>query len=139
MDNELFRKKSIDKIKSPDNLDELIRVSNPGVWLLLVSVIVLLVGMCLWGIWGRIDSTLETTVYVENGVVICNVSQENATSVKPGMTVKFGEYEATLSELLEKEGDNYYFTIQTQDAPVNGLYEGKIVISTTKPISFVLN
>ena len=42
MDNELFRKKSLDKMKSPDNIDDFIRVSNPGVWLLIVSVILLL-------------------------------------------------------------------------------------------------
>lgn len=48
MDNELFRKKNLSKIISPENIDDFIRVSNPGVWLLLISVVMLLVGMCLW-------------------------------------------------------------------------------------------
>lgn len=139
MDNELFRKKSLEKVKSPDNIDEFIRVSNPGVWLLLISVIMLLVGMCLWGIWGHIDSTIETTVYVENGEVICYVSEEQATSVKTGMTVTFENYEAVVSEFLKKEVDDFYYVLQSEDIIPNGLYDGKIVISTTKPISFVMN
>ena len=44
MDNELFRKKSLEKVKSPENIDDFIRVSNPGVWLILISVIMLMVG-----------------------------------------------------------------------------------------------
>lgn len=31
MDNELFRKKNLSKIISPENIDDFIRVSNPGV------------------------------------------------------------------------------------------------------------
>lgn len=139
MDNELFRKKSLEKIKSPENIDDFIRVSNPGVWLLLVSVILLLIGMCLWGIWGHIDSTIETTVYVEGGTVICYVPEDKATSVKTGMTVAFENFEAVVCDFLEKQEDDYYYILQSEETIPNGLYDGKIVISETKPISFVMN
>ncbi len=43
MQEKLFR----EKVKSPENLDDYIRISNPGVWLLLVSAIVLLIGACV--------------------------------------------------------------------------------------------
>ena len=36
MNEEIFRKKSLDKVKSPENLDDYIRVSNPGVWLFIL-------------------------------------------------------------------------------------------------------
>ena len=44
MSEEIFRKKNLDKIKSPENLNDYLRVSNPGVWMLLAAVIVLLIG-----------------------------------------------------------------------------------------------
>ena len=50
MNEGLFRKKSIDKISSPEQLDDYIRVSNPAIWMLLSCIIILLVGMCVWGI-----------------------------------------------------------------------------------------
>ena len=45
MDNQLFRKKSLDKVSSPEQLNDYIRVSNPGVWIALTAVIVLLFGV----------------------------------------------------------------------------------------------
>ena len=74
---EIFRKKSLDKIKSPENIDDYIRVSNPAVWLILISVIVLLAGAGFWGVFGRIDSTVPVTVNVENGNAVCYVEKEN--------------------------------------------------------------
>lgn len=43
MNEQLFRKKSIERVNSPEQLNEHIRVANPGVWLVLAAVIALLV------------------------------------------------------------------------------------------------
>lgn len=44
MNEQVFRKKSVDRVSSPEQLNEYIRVSNPGVWMILAAIIVLLVG-----------------------------------------------------------------------------------------------
>ena len=80
MSEEIFRKKSLDKVKSPENLDDYIQVSNPGVWLLLISVIVLLAGACVWGIFGHIDSTVETSIRAENETVVCYITNDAISS-----------------------------------------------------------
>ena len=54
MDNNLFRKKSIDKVSSPEKLDDYIRVTTPSVWITLVAILVVIVGASIWGIFGRI-------------------------------------------------------------------------------------
>ena len=56
MDNSIFRKKSIERISSPEQLGDYIRVSNPSVWIILGAIIVLLIGSCVWGIFGTIDT-----------------------------------------------------------------------------------
>ena len=99
MSEEIFRKKSLDKVKSPENLDDYIQVSNPGVWLLLISVIVLLAGACVWGIFGHLDSTAETSVHVENGAVVCYVADKDISSIQEEMTVKFSGFEAVVRPL----------------------------------------
>ena len=43
MSNPIFRKKSIEKVTSPEQINDYIRVSNPSVWMILAAVIVLLV------------------------------------------------------------------------------------------------
>ena len=139
MSEELFRKKSLDKVKSPENLDDYIQVSNPGVWLLLVSVLVLLSGACVWGISGRMDSTVETSIRAENGTVVCYVADEDISSVHENTTVRFGDFEAVITEIGQKEALGYVCVLRPDQAVPNGIYEGKAVTRSVRPISFVLN
>ena len=60
--NTIFRNKSIEKVSSPEQLNDYIQVTTPSVWIMLVAVIILLVGMLIWGIFGEIH------VNTENGV-----------------------------------------------------------------------
>ncbi len=50
----VFREKSMENINSPDKLNDYIRVSTPGVWLVLAAVTVLLIGILVWGIFGTL-------------------------------------------------------------------------------------
>lgn len=60
MGNPVFRQKSIEKISSPEQMNDYIRVSNPSVWIILAAVIVLLAGVFVWGLFGRLDSAFQT-------------------------------------------------------------------------------
>ena len=139
MSEEIFRRKSLDKVKSPENLDDYIQVSNPGVWLLLISVIVLLAGACVWGIFGHIDSTVETSIYVENGTIVCYVADEDISSVQEGMAVKLSGFEAVIIEIGQKEDMGYVCILKSDRTIPDGFYEGKIVTKSIKPLSFILN
>ena len=139
MSGEIFRKKSLDKVKSPESLDDYIRVSNPGVWLLLISVIVLLIGAVVWGIFGHIDSTVPASVRIENGTAVCYVSEENMTSVKVGQTVKLEGYETVIESVGNKTDDGYVCTLSNISGLADGFYEGNIIVESYKPLSFILN
>ena len=139
MSEEIFRKKSLDKVKSPESLDDYIRVSNPGVWLLLVSVIVLLAGAVVWGAFGHIDSTVPATVHIENGQAICEIDEENISSVRVGQTVKFENSEAVIETVGDRTDTGYVCTLSGVSALSDGFYEGKVVVESYKPLSFILN
>lgn len=139
MREEIFRKKSLDKVKSPENLDDYIHVSNPGVWLLLISIIILLAGACVWGAFGHIDSTAPTTVLAESGTAACFVADEDISSVHEGLTVKFDGFEAVITEIGEKEESGYVCVLQPSQSVPDGFYEGIIITKSVKPLSFVLN
>ena len=53
--SELFREKSLQRIHSPEELSDYIRVATPSVWLVLLATAILLVGMLAWSILGTID------------------------------------------------------------------------------------
>lgn len=138
MNEEIFRKKSLDRINAVESLDEYIRVANPGVWLLLISVLVLLAGACIWGIFGHVDSSLPVSVTAENGRVSCFVSAERNVTPEKGMTIEFNGADGTVDSVSQVSG-GFECVISVDSAPSDGAYEGKLVYDSINPISFILN
>jgi len=62
MNNSLFKQESIDRVSSPEKLDDYIRVTTPSVWIILIAIVILLVGTIFWGIFGKV------TVHNEDGL-----------------------------------------------------------------------
>ena len=56
---DLYREKSLERISSPEQLNDYIRVTTPSVWLVLVMVIVLLIGILSWCIFGTVTETKQ--------------------------------------------------------------------------------
>ena len=71
MSDQIFRKKSLDRISSPEQLNDYIRVANPGIWMILAAVIILLAGVCVWGIFGHLDTKTETVGTAKAGYPEC--------------------------------------------------------------------
>lgn len=77
MKSQLFREKSIERVSSPEQLNDYIRVANPSVWLAFVAVLFLLVGICIWGIFGRLDTVLNVGAITEGEQTICYVKESD--------------------------------------------------------------
>jgi hypothetical protein len=58
---EIFRKEAIEKLSTPDDLDELLQVNSGLSWLLLVSALCLIAGAVIWGIFGQIADKVSLT------------------------------------------------------------------------------
>jgi len=54
--NSIFRKNSLDRISSPEKLNEYIRVSHPSVWIILGAIIVFLIAVIFWAFTAEITS-----------------------------------------------------------------------------------
>lgn len=157
MNEQLFRKKNIERISSPEQLNDYIRVSNPGMWLLFTAVVILLVGVCVWGIFGRLDTKLFVCAVGANGSVVCYVAEDQVSSVSEGMTLIIGEteYHITAVAGAPLAVDNSFgeyalhvgglqigqwvYTLQTDAALPDGVYQAQIVIDSVAPIFFILN
>lgn len=82
MEKSIFRKKSMDKINSPENLDDYIRVTGPSLWLILGAIIALLIGFCAWGALGTIETRTIVGAVVSDGNVVCQCNADILSSVK---------------------------------------------------------
>ena len=157
MNSQLFRKKSVDRVSSPEQLNEYIRVANPGVWMVLAAIIILLAGAIVWGFIGHLDTTLPTAVVCENGQAAIYVKEADISKVAVGMTVRVGEAEyavtgiaaepqrvdGTLSDYaIHASGltqGEWVYALEVSGTFADGVQKAEIVIERISPISFILN
>lgn len=138
MREDIFRKKSIKKIQSPESLNDYIQVSNPSVWLIIIAVIALLVGACIWGILGRIESKVDISATVSDGYAICYVDAQDANEIDPGQKVLFDSNEGSVLSISDFQIDGTYEVLIRTSLP-DGTYDGSIVTESVAPFSFIFN
>ena len=86
MENDtVFRDKSIERLSSPDQLNDYVKLSDPGIWFILAAIVVVLTGACIFGIFGHIDSKVPGVGIVKEGRMVCLVKKEYGDRFKPGM------------------------------------------------------
>ena len=59
MDSGLFRKTALERISSPERLNEYIKITRPGGWSVLVACLALLLAVSLWAFYGGIPDTIH--------------------------------------------------------------------------------
>ena len=50
----LFRKESLDNLKSPEKLNDFLRVTNVPVWIILIAIFIIGIGFVYWCITANI-------------------------------------------------------------------------------------
>lgn len=160
MESNIFRKKSMERISSPEQLTDYIKVANPGVWLLLGAIIVLLAGICVWGVYGRLDTVVKGAAVSKNGTLVCYVTEDNAGKIQPGMKLTANGAEFTVSDISAQpvsagsvlddyalhvgdfqSGDWVYSVTAagTENVASDGVYSAEIVVDSVSPKIFVIN
>ena len=127
---QLYRKESLDHIQSPEQLDQVLRVTNPGVWLLLTAVILLLAGLLIWGSFTYIDSVALGSAEVSGGVLTFRFDDEDtAQYAEVGMSVTVGETKTEIRS-LGRDGQGV-FALADTDLP-DGVYEAGVQYRQTQ-------
>lgn len=84
----LFRKVALERLSSPEQLDQLMRITSPLDWVALLAVGVLLVCGVLWGIWGSIPTKVEGSGILMSRGGVYTVSARGSGNVK---SIRFKE------------------------------------------------
>ena len=138
MDESIFRKKSLEKISSPESLGDYLRVTSPSVWLILVAIILLLAGILLWSSYASIDSFASGTAQVENGSMRIYFDNEQiARNVKNGMEVRVGETESRI-ESIGTDAEGRLFASAATALP-DGSYPARVIYRQTQILSLLFN
>src|SRR5688500_16670180 len=103
MQNRIFRKVSLDRLSSPEQLDQLTQVTTPRGWLALAAICLLLVTAFVWGVAGRVaDKVAGSGILVRSGGVLEIVSTASGrvvdVAVSVGDSVAEGQVIARLTQ-----------------------------------------
>ena len=87
----LFREKSLERISSPEQLHDYLRVTSPRLWMILGTIVALLVGFVVYASTTRMESTLTVKALVsEFGDISAGLPAGGAEVVAVGMPVRIG-------------------------------------------------
>ena len=154
----VFRQKSLDRISSPEDLDDYVKVANPGVWMILGAVIVLLIGIFVWAAEGTLETRIDALCLVDGNGTLCYISESNIGKVEVGMKVTLSDgteckilgisSEARLSDDVMTdyaqhlagfaEGEWIHGMAVDLSLP-GGIYSAKVTIDEIHPIKFIFN
>ncbi len=91
MESNLFRKSSLERVSSPERLNDYIKITHPGIFGVLFGCLAILIAVSLWGVYGNIPDSVNTVgvIFPQNGVttVIPTISGRISD-----MRVRVGDY-----------------------------------------------
>jgi len=103
MNEKIFRKVSIDRLSSPEQLDRMITVTNSRSWFILIAVGCILIAVIIWSITGSLSTNISARgmLVKSGGIIDICASDEGLISdirVLPGDYVKKGDIIARISQ-----------------------------------------
>jgi hypothetical protein len=129
-----FREKTLERISSPEQLNDYLHVTNPGMWAVLTAVIILLAGVFVWSCTGTLETKSPASMVVKNHVAEIVVKDDSV--LEKGMVIKEDSQEYYIASVTEDE-----YGRKTGIAEVNlpdGKYDAVVVTETTRPVEFLL-
>lgn len=156
MKSGIFRQKSIEKVSSPESLNDYVRVASPSVWVILVGVIVLLVGVCAWGVLGRLDTRVNVGVVSDGTESICYFCENDINKVRVGQLFDVDGTECEIKEIsstpiqgkelsplmlhtLNITVESWVYEAKLKGSLDDGEYEASIVTESVSPMYFIIN
>ena len=120
--------------------------------------IVLLIGVCVWGVFGRLDTTLQTGGICKDGQLVFYISEQDFKKIGADTLVSVEGKEFALSEISESpvkldesydpylihlmglsEGDWVYAAKADTAEVKDGTCSVEVILERVKPIDFVRN
>lgn len=130
----LFREKTLQRISSPEKLTEYLRVTNPGIWIVLGAIILLLGGLLIWSAIGTLETKADAKIIVEDHVAI--VVTDGSAKLADGMPLRILSENYYIAATDEDDYGRVYGI--TEVALPDGSYEGTVVVEQVRPIDFLL-
>lgn len=124
------------------------------------AIVILLVGVVVWGCIGKIDTTMPTAIVTDCGKAIMYINESDVQKLEVGMTVRSEGKEYQITDIAKepiKVGAGsltltdyamhtsgltigaWVYTVSVDGDHLDGVKKADIVVESISPISFILN
>ncbi len=136
----MFRKEALEKLSSPEQLDQLLKVTSPRGWLALLGLGFLIAAMVIWSILGSVPSTVKGEGILIRGeaVQLINAPQAGRVSqllVSPGDSIQANQ---VVANMATSDGDVDIRSLRAGRILEIRVSEGSFVQTGTVLVSFEL-
>ena len=137
-DSQLFRKSVMDRLSSPEELNDYLHITRPSVWIALTAVILVLVGMFVWSSVTYVDSYVSATAEVEGGRMTVQMDRDTpfAERVEIGQEIIAGSSYFTITDMGYRE--EKIIALAACDLP-DGVYPVKVRFNRTQILEMIIN
>jgi len=143
----IYRKKAIDRLSSPEQLDRMIPIVQPATWLALIGAAIVVAAVLIWAVFGTLKETTalqgiviqsdETYCAIAEGdsMIVCYLTLHEREELDVGTEVSFTVGGNSVSAWIVQMDDyvtSYDAALQTlgDEALVSALCAGQPVVAT---------
>ena len=138
MEQSLFRKESLKRVSSPEQLNEYLQVTSPASWVVFGAAILLIVSLLIWSSVTAVESYAAGKAEVQDGVLTLVFDDtKKAENIEVGMDVRVGD---TLTPVMSigQDSDGNVFAVADTNLP-DGTYEARVGYKSTQIIELFFN
>lgn len=138
MEQSVFRKESLKRVSSPEQLNEYLHVTSPASWVVCGAAILLIVSLLIWSSVTAVESYAAGKAEVQDGVLTLVFDDtKKAENIEVGMDVRVGD---TLTPVMSigQDSDGNVFAVADTNLP-DGTYEARVGYKSTQIIELFFN
>ena len=148
MKKEIFSAEALSRLRSPEQIDSLFRVTQPVTWMAMAMLCVLAASVVLWSVYGVLSESVNAAGMIIDSAGVVNICHDvggklSEVLVRPGTRVKKGDVVARLSQpsmmndiiasqqniLMSANRQQVESGVSNFDSIVNKWYQSTVVIS----------
>lgn len=153
------------RITSPEQIHDYIRVTSPGVWIVLSAILAFFAGLFIWIFAGSLEISFTAPVYTDGQISRAFLTSEQFSRLKTDMHARIHNTNITgeiinlssnvlnhneiinitglknfaLMGLDENDNDKYFQAqIKFSRPPLNEINTAVFIIDSVKPLNFLL-
>ena len=149
MENKVFREKSLERIKSPDDMRDYLHISSPRLWMVLAAILAILIGFVVYASCTRIENTVsgQAEVYTFSdieepvSIILMTFPIEMGDVIDVGMELRISGQKGSVIAVATDTGSTAV-SAKLDDPSVllkDGTYDAEILLEQISPLSFLMN